>query len=235
MGSFRFVRHGQASLFKADYDELSELGRNQAAALGKALAARGDVPTAVFHGPARRQRDTAVLAAEHAGGDWPDAREIAGLDEHDAFGMLQRVLPKLGGDPAVVKAQAELSAADSRPKKSRAFQMLFEAVMTRWLAGDVDGQDAEPWPAFRTRVLGALDEMLSSAPGGAKILAFSSVGPVAVILQRALGTDDLASFRTAWRFRNAAVAAFVFRGSALTLDGFNDLSHLPDPTHHTFR
>ncbi len=235
MGSFRFVRHGQASLFKADYDELSPLGRDQAAAFGKALAARGDVPTAVFHGPARRQRDTAALAAEHASGDWPGASEIAGLDEHDAFGMLRRVLPKLGGDAAVAEAQAQMAAADTSAKKSRAFQMLFEAVMTRWLAGDVEADDAETWPAFRMRVLGALEQMLSSSAGGAKILAFSSVGPLAVILQRALGTDDLASFRTAWRFRNAAVAAFVFRGDALTLDGFNDLSHLPDPRHHTFR
>lgn len=238
MGTLRFIRHGQASLFRANYDELSELGRAQAAAFGQAYAGRGEVPTGVFHGPAQRQRDTEALARGEVvavGGSWPAARELAGLDEHDAFGMIQRALPKLSGDPAVARAQATLADADTPADKSRGFQVLFEAIMARWLVGDVDAADAEPWPDFRTRVLRALDEMLSGSGGGAKVLAFSSVGPLAVILQRALGTEDLATFETAWRFRNAAVASFVFRGDRLTLDGFNDLSHLPDPQHHTFR
>ena len=45
-----------------------------------------------------------------------------------------------------------------------------------------------------------------------------------------------ASFRTAWRIRNASLTTFVFDGKGrVTLDGFNALPHLPDPSTWTFR
>ena len=48
MGRLVVVRHGQASLMKADYDELSPRGREQATALGEHLAAQGWSFDAVF-------------------------------------------------------------------------------------------------------------------------------------------------------------------------------------------
>jgi broad specificity phosphatase PhoE len=238
MGTLAFVRHGQASLFSADYDELSERGRTQAEALGEHFGRIGFAPTAVYTGPARRQRDTAALVrerAEAAGLSWPDVVEHPGLDEHDAFGMIKRGLGKLTDDAAVARAQSELLAAEDRPARSRSFQRLFEAVMHRWLVGDVSADDAETWPAFRTRVDAAVAEMIAAAGSGARIVAFSSVGPLAVLLRRALHTSDADSFRTAWRCRNAAIASFVFSGDALTLDGFNALPHLPRSDEQTFR
>jgi broad specificity phosphatase PhoE len=234
MGTLLWVRHGQASLFSANYDELSERGRQQATSLGQHFARIGWRPDVVFSGPAQRQLDTAALVADAAGA-WPDRQTLAGLDEHDAFGMLKRALPKLHDDPNVVAAQAQLAAADTPAGRSGGFQRLFEAVMTRWLAGEIDAQDAETWPAFRQRVDAAITEMIAAAPSGAKLVAVSSVGPLAVALQRALHTDDATSFRTAWRCRNASIASFVFRRGTLTLDGYNVLPHLPDPADQTFR
>ena len=238
------IRHGQASLFSTDYDVLSERGEEQARQLGAHLSTAGVRFDHVFSGPAKRQKDTASLAREAAGQvegatGWPEPRVVEGLDEHDAFGMLSRVVPKLGDDPQIQPLQAAIGQAKDRRERSRGFQRLFEAVMARWLRGDIDAQDAEPWPDFRARVLGALETVVAAPAPAKRIAAFSSVGPLAVLIQRALGTEDLASFQTAWRIRNASITRFEFSGSGglsrLTLDGFNALPHLPNPDTWTFR
>lgn len=244
MGQLVVVRHGQASLTKAfsgagtaGYDELSEHGRGQARALGSHLATYGPAFDGVYTGPARRQRDTAALAGEvvrERGGAWPDATLLPELDEHDAFGLLRLAVELLGHEPEIAAGRAALAAAASPAERSHTFQRLFEAVMHRWLQGSFAPEDVEPWPRFRARVLAGLERIVADAP--ARAIAFSSVGPLAVLLQRALGTDDATSFRSAWRIRNASLTTFVFDGKGrVTLDGFNALPHLPDPSTWTFR
>lgn len=237
MGQLIVVRHGQASLMKADYDELSERGRAQARALGQHFADQGWRFDAVFTGPARRHRDTAALAGESmrgAGQPWPEAVEVPTLDEHDAFSLVRAATSQLADEPAVVEGQQALAAASSPAERSRGFQRLFEAVMHRWLAGHFSPEGIETWPQFRERVSAGLGVILAS--GARRAVAFSSVGPLAVLLQRALHTDDATSFRTAWRLRNASLTAFMFDDTGrFTLDAFNALPHLPDPRRWTFR
>jgi broad specificity phosphatase PhoE len=240
MGQLVVVRHGQASLMKAEYDELSKHGRAQATALGTHLAAQGWGFDAVYAGPARRHRDTAALAGEAvraADRPWPETRELPELDEHDAFGLLRAAATSaLAQEPEIAPAQAALLAARSHTDRSRSFQVLFEAVMTRWMQGSFEPPGVETWPQFRARVLAGLERITGTGPKRARAVAFSSVGPLAVLLQRALGTDDAASFRTAWRVRNASLTTFVFDGAGrFTLDAFNALPHLADRATWTFR
>lgn len=237
MGRLVVVRHGQASLMKADYDELSPRGREQASALGRHFAAQGWSFDAVFSGPARRQRDTAALAGEAvraAGQPWPESVEVPQLDEHDAFSLIRAGVGLLADDPEVGAANRALLAAVGPTERSAAFQPLFEALMHRWMRGELSPEGLETWPRFRERVEDGLRAVLGSGAG--RPVAFSSVGPLAVMLGRALHTSDADSFRTAWRIRNASITTFVFdaRGR-FTLDGFNALPHLPDPRTWTFR
>jgi broad specificity phosphatase PhoE len=249
MGQLVVVRHGQASLLKvgaggpaatssstSEYDELSEHGKAQARALGAYLAAHGPSFEAVYTGPARRQRDTAALAGEvvrEHGGAWPEATVLPELDEHDAFALLRAAGSQLGEEPEIAAGQRAWLGAGSPAERSRSFQRLFEAVMHRWMQGRFEPEAVERWPRFRARVLAGLERIVAGPP---RAVAFSSVGPLAVLLQRALGTDDAASFRTAWRIRNASITTFVFDGAGrFTLDAFNALPHLPDPSAWTFR
>ncbi|MEX1364089.1 MAG: histidine phosphatase family protein [Nannocystaceae bacterium] len=237
MGRLVVVRHGQASLMKADYDELSPRGREQATALGRHLAEQGWSFDAVFTGPARRQRDTATLAGQAvrgAGQAWPESVEVPQLDEHDAFSLIRAGVGLLADEPEVATAHRALLATVTPAERSGAFQRLFEALMLRWIGGQLSPDGVETWPRFRERVEDGLSAVLGSGAG--RPVAFSSVGPLAVLLRRALGTSDVDSFRTAWRTRNASLTTFVFdaRGR-FTLDGFNALPHLPDPRTWTFR
>jgi broad specificity phosphatase PhoE len=87
MGQVLLVRHGQASFGSDDYDVLSDLGERQAAVLGRCLAARGIVPSALLHGRMVRQRRTAELLADAAG--WVVAVECdADWDEMDHVEVL---------------------------------------------------------------------------------------------------------------------------------------------------
>ncbi|MBX7078022.1 MAG: histidine phosphatase family protein [Nannocystaceae bacterium] len=252
MGTLVVVRHGQASLFAADYDVLSPRGMAQAEFLGAYLREHGPPPQLVFTGPAQRQRETARLCGEAyaAGGRaWPEALVVPELDEHDAFGLVARAVPRLQHDAEVAALAQAASAAVDAKQRSGSFQRLFEAIMVRWLRGELDGLDApgeppiESWPSFAARVQRGLERILDHDAPGIRILAFTSVGPIAVLLQRALATGDRESFQTAWRTRNSAMTTFVFsrareRGTAtaaFTLDGFNALPHLPDASAHTFR
>lgn len=224
---------------KSDYDELSEHGRVQAQALGAYLVAHGWAFDVVYTGPARRQRDTAALAGQvvrAAARPWPEAVELPELDEHDAFGLVRAAVSELPHEPDIAAGYRAFLAAAAPAERSRSFQRLFEAVMARWMRGRFEPAGVETWPRFRARVLAGLERITSAGRERPRAVAFSSVGPLAVLLQRALGTDDEASFRTAWRLRNASLTSFVFddRGR-FTLDAFNALPHLPEPATWTFR
>ncbi len=224
---------------KTNYDDLSERGREQATALGRHLSAHKWRFTTVYTGPAMRHRDTAKLAGQavtEAGRPWPEPRELVGLDEHDAFSLVRASVGSLADDEEVTALRQQMLSASSRDDRSARFQRLFEAVMTRWLRGDFEPRGVETWPQFRARVLSCLETITASAESGARVLAFSSVGPVAVLLQRALATTDLMSFQIAWRLRNSALTSFMFDGKGrFSLDYYNALPHMPDPKAWTFR
>jgi broad specificity phosphatase PhoE len=236
MGQLVVVRHGQASLFAADYDELSPRGVAQANALGQYLARVGARFDFAFVGPAKRQRDTAAhVAAAFGDTPWRETIALPELDEHDAFAMISATLARTPDDAEFAPLAHAIGRGGDAAARSGAFQRLFEAVMRRWLRGELAFDHIETWPVFEARVARGLQAMRSRDGAGVRMIAFTSVGPIAVLMQRALATDDLRSFETAWRIRNSSLTTFVLREHEFTLDGFNALPHLPDPREWTFR
>lgn len=239
MGQLLVVRHGQESLMRTNYDDLSEQGREQSASLGECFASQGWEFDLVYTGPALRHRDTARRvgkAMEAAERPWPAPMELPGLDEHDDLSLVRASVGSLSDDDEVVTLRREMLEVRDREERSRRFNRLFEVVMIRWLRGDFEPQGVETWPQFRARVLSCVETMTSLCEPSTRILAFTSVGPVAVLLQRALGCDDVTSFGLAWRLRNTAISGFRFDGRGrLSLDLFNVLPHMPDPKQWTLR
>lgn len=224
---------------RTNYDDLSERGREQSAALGECFAAHGWELDLVYTGPAVRHRDTARRvgkAMEAAGRAWPEPMELPGLDEHDDLSLVRASVGMLSDDEEVVRLRREMLEVRDREERSRRFQRLFEVVMVRWLQGDFEPQGVETWPQFRARVLSCVETMTSLCEPQTRIVAFTSVGPAAVLLQRALGIDDAASFALAWRLRNTSLTSFEFDGRGrLSLDVFNALPHLRDQSEWTLR
>jgi broad specificity phosphatase PhoE len=235
MGRLLLVRHGQASAGSADYDRLSELGWRQAAELGKYWARLGIVPDRVFVGPCRRQRETAeAVAGMFTSGpqNWPDIEPLAELDEHDGYLVFTRSLPALAESDT--EAQTALDLVD-QPADSDIglYYRVYRRVTRRWARGELDLPAGEPvledWPAFRRRAESAVAKLINGAESGRTVVAFTSSGPVAVAVGRALGLDDEEIVSLSWTVRNGAVSEFLFSGDRFSLHSFNSQLHLVEP------
>ena len=164
MGVVLLVRHGQASFGADDYDVLSETGVAQSKRLGASLAEAGVEPTALLHGAMRRQHDTATAMVDGAG--WSvDLEPDQGWNEFDHLGVVAHGLAALG------------DAAAPDLSDPRSFQRAFEQATGLWTGGGHDHEYDESWPAFVTRVVGALERC--SARDGLTVVV-SSGGPIAL-------------------------------------------------------
>lgn len=239
MGQLLVVRHGQASVMRTNYDDLSEQGREQSSRLGRCFADHGWSFDSVYTGPAMRHRDTmrrVGRAMEEARRPWPEPIELAGLAENDDLPLVRASVGALSDDPEIAQLRREMLDVRDKNERSRRFQLLYEAVMVRWLRGDLEPRGVETWPQFRARVLSCVETMTSLCEPRARIVAFTSVGPVAVLLQRALGVDDETAFGLVWRLHNSALTGFGFDGRGrLSLQSFNAMPHMCDPGTWTLR
>lgn len=200
MGQVLLVRHGQASFGTDDYDRLSPLGEDQAAAVGRALA--GVRPDLVVHGSLRRQRETAEHALAAAG--WGvRVAEDPRWNEFEMAGSATRM--------------ARSSVADARE-----FQAWYETATERWLAGDHEPGD-EPYVEFAARTSGALAAV---AQHGTAVV-FTSGGPVAS-LSAGLVDGGLAAYRRMMPVMvNASVTKVLVGRRGMSLVQFNAHDHLP--------
>ncbi len=238
MSTLALVRHGQASFFADNYDQLSPLGEQQARLLGDYWVKRGLRFDAVFTGPRVRQIETAALAGEafaRAGIPWPEPQFLPELDEHHVDRLIKQGIDAVVREfPHVGPLHEAYHAATEPRDKQRTFQLMFEEVVMLWVQDKVAVDGVESWPAFRNRVEAGLKK-ITSVGSGRSVAAFTSVGAVTVSLQVSTGCPDRSAFDLGWRVRNCSVTDFIFSRDRLTMDSFNSLAHLTDPTMWTFR
>ena len=234
MSELILVRHGQATPFEQDTDRLSELGEQQARAVGLALSAEGFTPTHVMHGPLVRQHRTAQIAAHaahlvdaDAPPPWPDAIEDSRLAEYDGDGLLRELAPLLASQDDVFAASArQFHERRHAPDRNRSFQPLLEQLAAAWQEGRVGHVEVEAWATFRQRVHAALEDVLR-LPSASSVLAFTSGGVIGLMVALTLDAPDAAALRLNWRVRNGSLTRFTFGGGRLSLDSFNEVAHLP--------
>ena len=232
MSKILLVRHGQACAFSAEPDRLSPLGWEQARELGRYWARHGTQFDAAFHGTLRRQRETYEAVAEacqQGGVSFPRAAVMPGLNEYTAQDLTTVIAPKLArSDTEFAPLWSAWQSHADESDRNRRFQLMFEALVRRWVDGRLDEPGLEPWEAFRNRVVGALAEIRASQGRGVQVAVFTSGGPIGVAVQGCMGAPALAAIEINWRVRNSSVTSFLFSGSRLSLDGFNELPHLAD-------
>ena len=239
MSILALVRHGQASFFADNYDQLSPLGEQQARLLGEYWVRRGVRFDEVYTGPRVRQIETAALAGEafaKAGLPWPEPQFVPELDEHHVDRLIKLKIAEIIREyPHIGPLHTAYHAAEAPRDRHRTFQLMFEEVVMHWVDEKIGSPEVESWPAFRDRVNTGLQRITAGDGRGRRVAAFTSVGAVTVALQRSLACPDRAAFDLGWRVRNCSVTEFVFSQDRLTMDGFNALAHLEDPAMWTFR
>jgi len=217
-----FVRHGQASFGQQNYDELSELGHEQAKAVGKSLALFCQ-PHLFVSGSLKRQKqtlDNVLSEFDRSGLAGANTAVMEAFNEFDHDNVLNVVYPEYADRSKMV---ADLMK-EADPKK--AFHKLYQKAVTRWLQGD--GEFNESFHAFEQRVEGGLQQLIDQSEKGQTILVVSSAGPIAMCMKRVLGAPVEHAFQLNEVMANTAVSRIMFNEQGdSNLSFFNSYQHLP--------
>lgn len=239
MGVVYLVRHAQASFLEANYDKLSSLGEAQARLLGEYWAKQGIVFHRACTGPRARQKGTLALVSDSfrkVGAQFPEPLVLPEFDEYKGEAVLERSLPGLlEKDQTIRDLHAAFQSAPASAAKRATFQSLFAAVISKWVRGEITPPGVETWLEFCSRVNSGLTKCLSTAGRGERVAIFTSGGPIAVAMQRALQLSPENTLEVSWMSRNSSWSEFLFSGERLTLSSFNSHAHISDPTMLTYR
>ena len=210
------VRHGQASFGSADYDRLSDLGRQQSRWLGEYFAGRGVQFSRVVAGSLKRQQATAeeVLAGMGAGSA-SGANAIhthAGLNEYNGEALY--AAHTQGRDPLAHQK------ADYRD-----YWRTLKAAMHAWAADQLTGVP-ETWDQFGERTRAALDFACQGAGRDDCVLAVSSGGAISRALIDIIGSPGATAVEFNLQFRNTGVCELIVGSDSTHLVTFNTLPHL---------
>lgn len=221
MANILLIRHGQAGFGKLNYDQLSDLGWQQAELVGKALTARGFEAGRVFYGSMRRHQETFLGAKKHWQSFGPVA-ELSGFNEFDSDEVIACAFPQF-------KHKAALGAwLLTQDNKRKAFQELFSKAVARWTGGENDSDYQESWSHFQQRVLAALKQATLEAQGK-DIAIFTSGGPITAIAQHCLGLSNEQAFELNWMMINASLTQCLYSKNnpeKIGLASFNEQQHL---------
>jgi broad specificity phosphatase PhoE len=232
------VRHGQATPFEEIADRLSPLGETQSRKLADFWIRTQATFDEVYTGSLERQRRTAELVREAYsthGLAWPEPQLMPELNEYDAERVVKHFAPQLAARDTQFRLLVEATECGGGPDQNRRFQKMFEALMNRWITGELDSPEVESWRSFHGRVQRALRRITQGAVSGRRVAAFTSGGPIGVAVQIALDAPDRTGLEVNWRVRNCSLTEFIFSGERLSLDSFNAIPHLDDPALRTFR
>ncbi len=239
MGLLYLVRHSQASFLSENYDKLSPLGEAQSRRLGEFWAQQKLNFNRIATGPCVRQKDTVKFIAEayrDAGQPFPEPQEMPEFDEYQAEDVLKRTLPALlETDESIRNLHAAFQSSPDHATQRATFQKLFETVIGKWVNAELAPQGVETWQEFCARVNSGLTKFLASGQRGEQVAIFSSGGPIAVAMQRALKLSAQATLGVSWMSQNSSWSEFLYGGDRFTLSTFNSHSHIDDPAMLTYR
>jgi broad specificity phosphatase PhoE len=215
MGKIYLVRHGQASLGAADYDQLSPLGEQQSRRLGEHWREQGLAFDAVITGALKRHAQT-FAAVQQGLGTQHDALVWPGLNEYDSEAIIRTV------------QSGELVKPTTPEGYKHHFRLLRDGL-AQWMAGVVSPQGMPSYLEFVKGVTSALDHIRQECEGN--VLLVSSGGPIATAVAHVLRTSPETSIELNLRLRNSAVSEFNFNPKRHSLVSFNNVAHLETPNH----
>lgn len=239
MSHIILVRHGQASFLERDYDKLCANGEVQSRLLGEYWSRRGVMFDGVYSGPRARQLETARLVTEayrSAGVVFRETVVLSEFDEYQAEAALRECLPRLlRADSEIKDLHGAYENSSDAGDRRKTFQKLFEAVIGKWVAGEIAAAGVEPWQEFCLRVERGLAQVVRDMAPAANAVVFTSAGPIGAAMRRALHLSAADTLQMTWMSRNAGFSEFLVSGERFTLSTFNAHPHLDGDGLLTYR
>lgn len=218
MAELFLVRHGQAAFGHDNYDQLSDLGKQQAIWVGEHFAEKGLEFDRVITGTQHRHHQTAEGIAKGMGKSF-EFEQFAGLNEYDFQGL-------------VASRGADHPAAKSYMSGDRkAFFKAFNLMLQQWSRNELEGDLPEQWREFYQRVA---DGLAFATTGAAKrVLVVSSGGVMGTIAGMVMKSPPDVGIALNLLIRNCSLSHYYFTPDSITLSEFNSVSHFdrPDKRH----
>jgi broad specificity phosphatase PhoE len=228
MSLITLIRHGQASFGAENYDLLSDLGRQQAAAVGDYFAAQQISFDSIVHGKMSRQTETAQIMA--------DSKKFVGelildngANEFDSDQLLNHYLPLLITENSALAAiiQSETPWYNC----NRSFESIFCELIRLW---QTDQEcPFESWPQFKQRVLDFIIRVQQNYSTEKRIAIVTSGGVISALMQAILSFDDHVFMETCLTINNASLTELKIKSRQRTkvtanirLVSFNNISPL---------
>jgi broad specificity phosphatase PhoE len=211
MSKLLLIRHGQASFGKKNYDQLSDLGMQQATWLGHYLRQCELKPSRIITGSLARHKQTAASICQGLNHEC-NIEEHLGWNEFDFQAIVQ----------AYLQLHPELTPTTGHPK---AFFSLLKKSMTAWSKNILNSTIPETWSDFGGRVNEAMLFSKKETTDG-PILVISSGGAISMALKNILRLDNAAMIDLNLQTRNSSVSEIYFNQFHDQLCSFNTIPHL---------
>ncbi|MCW8196810.1 histidine phosphatase family protein [Proteobacteria bacterium 005FR1] len=224
MSELFLIRHGQASFGADDYDQLSELGHEQAGILCDYWHSMGQRFDTIYSGSLKRQHATAEGLLERVAVDEPLV--LDGLNEYVSHHVLDAYREQYAKSDGF---EVEGGAYAIGIQDPRWFQRFLEKACERWVRSELDSPSIEAFPLFKARVCDALLEIMAANAKGRRVVVATSGGVIAMAVQSVLGMPDEEAIKLNWMVYNTSITRIPFSGSRKSLSMFNSIPHLERP------
>ncbi|MEL6988312.1 MAG: histidine phosphatase family protein [Bacteroidota bacterium] len=224
MSEFILIRHGQASFGKANYDQLSDLGKKQCYKLGIHLATTLNKVDKVYIGELQRHRESAEAILEgfnSQGKSLPEFIKTKNLNEHHGPRVVRKYFDQLKEEDSPEGAYAR-AFDPSDPVQMNKYFRFFNDITSRWAEGEIDVPEIESWQIFRSKTKKALSQIMENDNGGEHILVVTSGGPVASLCGEALSITEGKIMGLAQLIINASFSRVLRSNDRLSLRSFNE-------------
>ena len=215
MGKIFLVRHGQASLGAANYDQLSALGVQQSRRLGEYFKECGVQFEAAYCGTLVRQQHTLshiLNALEVEPGSCP-ITQTDSLNEYDSHGVMQCIHKGPIPNP-------------STPEGYKAFFRLLRSALLYWITHPVTPVNTPSFTTFLDGVRRTLKEIQLKHTGSGSVLVISSGGPISTALAYLMSIGPQTQIELNLGLRNTSVCELNFNQRKISVIGFNSVAHL---------
>jgi broad specificity phosphatase PhoE len=220
MATIYLVRHGQASFGAENYDQLSEMGQQQARVVGQYFRDCGIHLDAAYSGDLSRQRDTAKLAL--ASQPVQVSHQIdPRFNEIQNDEQLRYLMPQvLERNPAIQ------ALVDKGLSSSKDYQKVIDAVFNYWVSPECNDPRLQSWTDYSEGARQALADVMQQQGGGKTVAVFTSGGTLATLVAQVLGLGGEQTYQFYEPIFNCSVTQLFYSGSKVSLSYFNDCSFL---------
>lgn len=213
MAKVVLVRHGQASFGKSNYDQLSELGVQQARWLGEHFLNLGTRVDKIVTGTMQRHIQTAQAFADVLGCEL-EHRQDANWNEFDFETLVKLFLTK---------------HPDQMPteKSAKQFFNILRNALNDWANGEILPGMPESWSEFQARIETGLSSITDQTDNSkALTMVFTSGGVIASALSQVLNAPTSTLIDLNLQTKNTSLNEVFYSGDKRFVASFNSVVHL---------